>query len=143
MAACGFGEKEPQINADERRSSPVTGFLDNPSYASHPATDFGVAHRKVRKERKAQSQCGTRMTRIGRIFTDPCASASSVQSVFHHVCFSLKNTASGASVSAFIRVHPRFLKNVIFRTVFTGCGFNPVHPVILSNSKFQGGRVEI
>ena len=67
---------------------------------------FGTVHRKVRK---AQPQCGTRMTRIGRIFTDPCASASSVQSVFHHVCSSLKNTASGASVSAFICVHPRLI----------------------------------
>ena len=137
MAAYGFRGNKPQINADERRSSPVTGFLDNLSYASHPATNFGVAHRKVRKERKAQPQCGTRMTRIGRVFTDPCASASSAQSVFHHVYFSLKNTASKTKISAFINVHPRFFKNVNIQTGLTGYVFNPAHPVILSNLKYQ------
>ncbi len=69
-----------------------------------PASGFGPAHRKGRKERKAQLQCGTRMTRIGRIYTDPCASVSSVQSVFHHVCSSQKNPASG--ISAFITPKP-------------------------------------
>jgi hypothetical protein len=61
---------------------------------------------------------------------DPRASA------FHHVCSSLKNAASGASVSAFIRIHLRFFKNVIYQTGLTGSTgyvFNPVHPVILSN----------
>jgi hypothetical protein len=28
---------------------------------------------------------GTRMTRIGRIYTDPCVSASSAQSVFYRI----------------------------------------------------------
>ena len=59
---------------------------------------------------------------------------------FHQVCYSLKNAASGASVSALIRVHPRFFKNVIFQTGLTGSTgyvFNPVHPVILSNLKCQ------
>ena len=141
MTACGFREAEPQINADERRYEPVT--------------ELGAAHRKVRKYRKAQPQCGTRMTRIGRIYTDPCASASTVapvdvahtygsrhtwRSAFHHVCSSLKNPASDTRVSAFIRVHPRFYKNVIFQTGLTGLTgyvFNPVHPVILSNLKYQ------
>ncbi len=98
------------------------------------ASDFGAAHRKDRKDRKAQPQCGTRMTLIQRISTDPCASASSAQSAFHHVCSSLKNPASGAS--ALIRVHLRFFKNVIFQTGLTGSTgyvFDPVHPVILSN----------
>ena len=54
MTACGFREKEPQINADERRYEPVM--------------ELGAAHRKVRKERKAQPQCGTP---IQRIFIDP------------------------------------------------------------------------
>ena len=45
----------------------------------------------------------TRITRIGRISTDPRASA---QSVFHHVCSSLKNPASGTKVSAFITPKP-------------------------------------
>jgi len=108
-----------------------------------------LIHRKVRKDRKAQPQYGTRMTRMGRIFTDPRKSASSAQSAFHHVCSSLKNAASGASVSAFItpkpcgfstprtrmpagirghalqrrdsgRYHPRFFKNVFFQTGLTG-----------------------
>ncbi|MFH0904938.1 MAG: hypothetical protein V1854_07130 [Methanobacteriota archaeon] len=53
----------------------------------------GPIHRKVREERKAQShnslyfeeiiRTGTRISRFGRIFTDPCASVSSVQSVFN------------------------------------------------------------
>ena len=106
MAACGFGGNESQINADERRWSPVMGFLDAYSYAPLPTTDFGAAHRKGRKERKAQPQCRTRMTQIGRIFTDPCAFASSV---FHHVCSSLKNPASDTKVSAFICVHTRLI----------------------------------
>jgi hypothetical protein len=98
----------------------------------HP--HFGTAHRK---KRKVQPQFRTRMTRIGRIFTDiayPRASA------FHHVCSSLKNPASGASVSAFIRIHLRFFKNVSFQTGLTGSTgyvFNPVHPFILSNLKCQ------
>ena len=96
MAACEFGEKEQQINADERRFNPATYII--------------AVHRKGRKERKAQPQCGTRMTRIGRIFTDPCVSVHSVQSVFYHVCFSLKKPAPETEVSSFIRVHARFLK---------------------------------
>ncbi|MCZ7355753.1 MAG: hypothetical protein O8C66_02280 [Candidatus Methanoperedens sp.] len=40
------------------------------------ASNFGAAHRKGRKERKAQPQCGTRMTLIGRISTDPRVSTS-------------------------------------------------------------------
>jgi len=92
---------------------------------------FRTAHHK---EHKAQPQCRTRMTRIGQIFTDPCKSASTAQSAFHHVCPSLKNPASGTSVSAFIRVHLRFFKNVIFQIGLTGYVFNPV---ILSNLKCQ------
>ncbi|GFO96487.1 hypothetical protein ig2599ANME_0676 [groundwater metagenome] len=85
MTVCGFREAEPQINADERRYK--------------PATDFCAAHRKVRKDRKVQPQCGTQMPQIQQIFTDPRVSASSAQSAFHHVCPSLKNPASGTSVS--------------------------------------------
>ncbi len=194
-AESGFIGKEPQINADERRYKPIT--------------DLCAAHRKVRKERKAQPQFRTRMTRIARIFADTAnprasaSSASSAQSVFHHVCSFLKNPAYG--VSAFItpkpcgfsrpkpngsrlpnntyalaghtwtrppeaqlwvpstprtripagicghalqrrisgRHHQRFFKNMIFQTGLTGYVFNLVHPVILSNSKFQGGRFEV
>ncbi|NOR60644.1 MAG: hypothetical protein GQ469_08470 [Methanosarcinales archaeon] len=88
MAASEFGEKEPQMNADERRFNPATYII--------------AVHRKGRKERKAQPQC---RTRIGRIFTDNFNPCASVQSVFHHVCSSLKNPASETEVSAFIRVH--------------------------------------
>jgi len=42
----------------------------------------------------------TLMTQIGRIFTDPCTSVSSAQSVFYR-------NPSGAS--AFICVHPRLI----------------------------------
>jgi hypothetical protein len=108
MAACEFGGNKPQMNADERRWSPVMGLLDAFSYAQFPATDFGATHRKGRKERKVQPQ-----------------------SVFYHVYSSLKNLASAATVSAFIRVHLRFFKkNVIIQTGFIGYVFNPV---ILSN----------
>ena len=109
--------------------------------APHP--HFDTAHRKARKNYKAQPQFRTRMTRIGRIFTDtanPRASASSAQSAFYQVCSFMKNPASGASVSAFISVHLRFYKMLIFQTGFTGLTgyvFNPVHPVILSNLKCQ------
>ena len=37
-----------------------------------------IMHKQVHLPRR-----GTRMTRIAQIFTDPCASASSVQSVFY------------------------------------------------------------
>lgn len=96
-----------------------------------------LIHRKGRKERKAQPQYGTRMTRIQRIFTDPCQPAPSVKSVFYR---DSRMKSTGRKVSAFIRVHPRFFKNVIFQTGltgFTGYGFNPVYSVILSNSKYQ------
>ena len=71
--------------------------------------DFGAAHRKVRKERKGETQFGTRMTRIARIYTDtanPRASASTVapvdvahtygsrhtwRSVFYHSFFLLND----------------------------------------------------
>ncbi|HWR26285.1 MAG TPA: hypothetical protein VN316_00235 [candidate division Zixibacteria bacterium] len=52
----------------------------------------------------------TRMTRIARIFTDPCASASSAQSVFH------PNKFVGY-LSAFICVHLRLIK--ISRMMFS------------------------
>jgi len=48
-------------------------------------------------EEAVPSRLRTRMTRIARIFTDPCASASSAQSVFHRI------------PSAFICVHLRLI----------------------------------
>ena len=107
MAAWEFRENEPQINADERRFYSVTDLISFFVDSLFFVTDFGAI---LCKERKAQPQCRTRITRIGRIFTDSCVSVSSVQSVFYHVCFSLKKQATETEVSAFICVHPRFLK---------------------------------
>jgi hypothetical protein len=58
---------------------------------------FGFESGKILQQRN-----GTRMTRIVRIFTDPCASASSARSVFYR-CHSRVNYL----LSAFISVHPR------------------------------------
>ncbi len=99
-------------------------------------SDFGAAHRKGRKERKAQPQCGTWITRIQRIFTDTCQSVPYMKSVFYRSFSRMKST--DRKVSVFISVRPRFSNGVIFQMGLTGligCGFNPVHPVILSNLK--------
>ena len=64
-------------NADERRYKPVMNFISIFNGKFFSKTYLGAAHRKVRKERKAQPQFRTRMTRIARIFTDMCASAQS------------------------------------------------------------------
>jgi hypothetical protein len=76
---------KPQcFGIDERRYIPVTDFA---------AQSNRSTHRKGREKHKAQkhkSLCiekiirpGTRMTRIKRIYTDPCVSVSSAQSVFY------------------------------------------------------------
>jgi len=132
--------KKPYKNNELKRTETNSGSASSYGVRMSSLLIFFIPGRKYRK---AQPQFRTRMTRIGRISTDtvnPHASASSAQSAFHHVCCSLKSPASGAKVSAFIRVHPRFFKNVIFQTGFTGStgyAFNPVHPVILSNLKCQ------
>jgi hypothetical protein len=69
------------------------GILDISSYAPLIVTDFGATHRKVRKERKAQPQFRTRMTRIGRISTDTA------------------NLRTGSTEYAFNPVHPVILSN--------------------------------
>ncbi len=160
MVACGFKEKEPQIKA--LSVVPLEGAVHHkvcyrPWFIKEPeknnelkrtetnsgsVSSYGVRTSSLliffifgRIYRKAQQHFGTRMTRIGRIFTDTAnlrTSASSAQSVFHHVCSSLKTPASGASVSAFIRVYLRFFIDVIFQTGLTGSTgyvFDPVHPV--------------
>jgi len=82
---------EPQINADERRFInldiqhlfefyPVNSM--NESLQSTQSSAFTTY------EKAAASRFRTRMTRIGRIFTDthnPCVSVSSAQSVFHPI----------------------------------------------------------
>ncbi len=96
-----------------------------------------------RSGKAPKPQLRTRMIRIRRIFTDtanPCASVSSVQSVFYYSFSGMKPTCT--KVSAFIGVHLRFLNEAIFQTGLTGLAgcvlsFNPVNPVILSNWKCQ------
>ena len=130
MAACGFRGEEPQIKAPSvvplegavhRKVCYRPWFMKEPEKKnelkrtgtnSDSVSSYGVRKSSLlivfilgRIYRKAQPQYGIRMTRIGRISTDTAnlrASASSAQSVFHHVCSSLKNPASGASVSAFV-----------------------------------------
>jgi hypothetical protein len=105
MAEGGYGDKEPQINADERRFIFIPRFIGFFIKWFFFVTEFNrIIHRKGRKERKAQPQCGTRMTRIQRIFTDLCQSATSVKSVFYRSCSRMKSI--GSKVSAFICVHP-------------------------------------
>lgn len=96
---------EPQIYADERRfvnlniqcfsevyqGDSLIKSLQSTQRAQSsaiPATAYETA---------PPSRRGTQMTRIGRIFTDSCASASSAQSAFHR------------HLSAFICVHPRLI----------------------------------
>ncbi len=147
--------------ADERRFFLVRGFIELFVDWLFSVMKFDkMIHHKGRKERKEKqqdslhplchnmkkhrlSELRTRMIQIRRIFTDtanPCASVSSVQSVFHHSFSGMKPTCT--KVSAFIGVHLRFLNWVIFRTGFTGftgyvLSFDPVNPVILSNLKCQ------
>ncbi|WP_096206616.1 hypothetical protein [Candidatus Methanoperedens nitratireducens] len=147
--------------ADERRFFLVRGFIELFVDWLFSVTEFDEKlHRKGRKERKVKrqeplcpllhsmkkhrlSELRTRMIWIRRIFTDtinPCASVSSVQSVFFYSFSGMKPTCM--KVSAFICVHLRFLNWVIFRTGFTGFTgyasfFNPINPVILSNWKCQ------
>jgi hypothetical protein len=96
---------KPQINADERRFVnlniqrlsevySVNCMIESPQRAQ---SSVFTMYKKA-----ATSRLRTRMTRIARIFTDPCASASSAQSVFYW------------TPSAFICVHLR-LKKLIYR----------------------------
>ncbi len=101
----GLLENKPQINADERRFVnlniqhfsevyPVNCLIKSPQSTQRaqssaiPVTTY---------EKAAPSRLRTRMTRIARIFTDPCVSASSAQSVFYR------------NPSAFICVHLRLI----------------------------------
>ncbi len=82
-------ENKPQINADERRFVhlnfqhffevyAVNDWTKSPQMAGSSAMPVTLY------EKASASRFRTRMTRIARIFTDPCASASSAQSVFYH-----------------------------------------------------------
>jgi len=101
----GDRENKPQINADERRfvnldiqhlSEVYQGnsLLKSPQSTQRSQSSALPASAY---EPAPPSQRGTRMTRIGRIFTDPRASVSSAQSAFY--CLP----------SAFYCVHPRLI----------------------------------
>ncbi len=108
-----FENKKPQINADERRfidSNSQRIFIndrDNDSINSPQSSQRSFLPFEFESGEILQQRNGTRMTRIGRIFTDPRASASSAQSVFYRSPSSMKN-----SLSAFIHVHPRLINCV-------------------------------
>ena len=94
---------KPQINADERRfiyrlHLRLIDYITLQKAKSIAAMFFETFLARPRKFPKPQYR--TRMTRIARIFTDPCASASSVQSVFH------------LNTSAFICVHLRLILSI-------------------------------
>jgi hypothetical protein len=113
MTVCGFRGNEPQINTDEHRYEPVKDYMGLFVHLLFFVIGLNnPIHRKVRKERKAKLHCRIRMTWIGQIFTDRCASA---QSVFHHVCPSLKNPESETELSEFICVNPWFFHDVDFQ----------------------------
>jgi len=100
---------EPQMNADERRYN---------LYNEFERTDTNSG----RSELAFLPQYRTRMTRIGRIFTDiyyPCVSASSAQSVFYRSDSRTKST--GWKVPARICVPPRFFCNANFQYSDTLC----------------------
>ncbi len=105
-------KNEPQIKAP--RVTPLEGVS---TYALQGirvrgvenTQDFGIDERRFidmanqiysciefLHEKILHLRLGTRMTWIRRIFTDPCVSASSVQSVFYRYCV---NCASAFSIS--------------------------------------------
>ncbi len=83
--------KEPQMNADELR---LNDTVQPPQRTQRTQSYAANQYEKVPLLRR------TRMTRIRRIFTDnfnPCASVSSVQSVFYHNCSGIQvRTIGGA-----------------------------------------------
>ncbi|MBU4220633.1 MAG: hypothetical protein KKA10_03265 [Euryarchaeota archaeon] len=96
---------KPQINADERRFVNLNIQRFSEVYQINSLTKSPQSTQRSQSatipvtayETAPPSRRGTRMTRISRIFTDPCASVSSAQSVFHR------------NSSAFIRVHLRLI----------------------------------
>ena len=88
-------EKEPQKRVELKNNSPQR---------TQRAQSTGIF--KIFFEKTVTLRRRTRITRIIRIFTDPRASVSSVQSVFHP-----KNPNNHAS--AFIRVHLRLAESNI------------------------------
>ena len=93
---------EPQINADERR------FVDRDF---HQYSKDGKPQSSDSKLPAIKHETGTRnstrMTRIGRIFTDIyylCVSASSAQSVFYRTDYSTKSIDWKVSALEFMGV---------------------------------------
>jgi hypothetical protein len=67
----------------ERYEAKVSRTVLRRGGGSNPSFLFGKAQQHKPFYLEEIIRPGTRITRIGRIFTDPCASASSVQSVFY------------------------------------------------------------
>jgi len=103
-------ENKPQINADEHRFvnlniQHLSEVYERNSLIKSPQSMQSTATFVPRYERALPQRLRTRMTQIRRIFTDtynPCASVSSVQSVFHP-----KNPNN--HISASISVQPQLL----------------------------------
>ncbi len=104
------GVENPQgFGIDERRYIPVTDFA---------AQSNGSIHRKGREKRKAQKhkslnseeiiRTGTRISRIGRIFTDPGVSVSTVTPVdcMHTYASALAYVDVYSAQSVFYRTPP-------------------------------------
>jgi hypothetical protein len=114
MIVSGYRETEPQINADERR------FVDRDfqQQSKNDAKPLSSGLKPLALKHGNETRNSTRMPRIQQIFTDPCKSAQSVKSVFHHADSRTKST--DWKVSASICVHPRFFYDVTFQTGLTG-----------------------
>ncbi len=108
-----FEDKEPQINADERR------LIDQDSQQlSEKYEQIQHSCSKIHVLRHEDApRHSLRITLIQRMFMDPCKSAPSVKSAFYHTDSLTKST--DRKVSAFICVHPRFFDNVVFQTGWT------------------------
>ena len=86
-----YETNKPQMNTDERRFVNINILHFYEFYPENGLTKPPQSMQKAQRsaiavtnyEKAAQSRLRTRITRIARIFTDPCASASSAQSVFH------------------------------------------------------------
>ncbi|TRZ89281.1 MAG: hypothetical protein D4R88_05790 [Methanosarcinales archaeon] len=66
---------------DERRYIHVTEFAAQSNGLTHHEERKAPMHKSLNSEEIIRT--GTRISRIGRIYTDPCASVSSAQSVFY------------------------------------------------------------
>lgn len=100
---------EQQINSGVRKF--IDRNLQKQSKNNDKPLSSGLKHLALKQGNETQNS--TRMPWIKRIFTDPCKSASSAQSVFFRTDSRIKST--GDKVSALICVPPRFFFNANFQ----------------------------